>query len=265
MASNLDLVDDADAFPYHNDEPSVYRFGVTGVPATLGYVLPPVYEALRGLSHWQINHQSRTVVLTGGDNANERSAIMKQTLLALREKEAFEILKKWRHEVFPVYGLNKEVVLNIERCASPLFGIVTYGVHAVAYTPPLTEGDQVKIWVPRRSYAKETYGGMLDSTAAGGIASGQTPLESIVRECEEEAALSPEFVRKHARAAGMVTNFYVRDERAGGETKLLQPECHYIYHLPLPPGVVCKKNDDEVEEFYLWPIDKIKQALKNGV
>ncbi|KAL1969932.1 hypothetical protein VTN77DRAFT_7442 [Rasamsonia byssochlamydoides] len=234
MASNLDLVNEADAFPYHNDDQDVYHFGVANVPATLGFILPPALDVLRGLPHWDVNDATRTVVLTGGGNADERSTVMEQTLLAMREKGRFEVLKRWRHEAFPVYGPNKEVLLTIERCASPLFGIT-----------------------------KQTYGGMLDSTAEGGIASGETPLETLVRECEEEAALPPDLVRKHARAVGMISNFYVRGERAGGETNLLQPECHYVYDLPLPPDVVCRQNDDEVEEFHLWTVDEIKQALAN--
>ncbi|GIJ83283.1 hypothetical protein Asppvi_002102 [Aspergillus pseudoviridinutans] len=263
MASNLDLVNDADSFPYHNDDKNVYRFTVAGVPAILGYITHPVRDALQGLQHWQVNDSTQTVILTSGSNREERSAVMKQTLLAMRDKGQFQLLKKWRDEDFPVYGERKEVLLTFERCASPLFGIVTYGVHAIAYRPPSVDGEQLKIWVPRRARNKQSYGGMLDSTVAGGVASDETPFEALVRECEEEAALPREFVHKHAIATGMVSDFYIRGKQAGGETGLLQPECHYVYDLPLPSDIVCKKNDDEVEEFNLWTVDEIKRALAN--
>jgi hypothetical protein len=61
-----------------------------------------------------------------------------------------------------------------------------------------------------------------------------------------------------------VTYYYIRDERAGGETNLMQPECQYIYDLELPEDVIPKPGDDEVEEFYLWSIDEVKQAMENG-
>jgi len=263
MASNLDLVNDGDGYLYVYDSAEVYHLKVINISATLGYVRTPVLDVLRTLPNWEVNDTDRTVVLTGGNNAEERSGVVEQSLLAMRETERFAILKKWRNERFPVFGPNKEVLFSIERCASSLFGIVTYGVHALAYVLPEVEGEEIKIWVSRRARTKQTYGGMLDSTAAGGMSSGEMPLETLVKECSEEASLPPDLVRKNATAVGMVTNFFVSGKSPGGVIERLQPECHYIYDLLLPPGVICKQNDDEVEGFYLWTVDKIKHALAN--
>ncbi|KAI7604510.1 hypothetical protein KC319_g21893, partial [Hortaea werneckii] len=120
------------------------------------------------------------------------------------------------------------------------------------------------LWVPRRAATKQTYGGMLDNTVAGGIATGETPFESIVRESAEEASLPEELVRKNAKAVGTVTYFHIRDRRAGGETRLLQPECQYVYDLQLPEDVVPKPSDDEVEGFELKSVDEVKDALRDG-
>jgi 8-oxo-dGTP pyrophosphatase MutT (NUDIX family) len=102
---------------------------------------------------------------------------------------------------------------------------------------------------------------MLDSTAAGGVASGETPLSTILHECNEEASLPSDLVRRNAKAAGAITHFYVRDRRSGGEVGLLQPECQYVYELPVPSGLVCKPNDNEVEAFQLLTVSDIVEAL----
>lgn len=184
----------------------------------------------------------------------------------------WKVLDKWRGELYAVFGEGGEEVFRIERSASPLFGVVTYGVHLTAYTITNSSDDsaqsekQMKIWVPRRSKTKQTYPGMLDNTVAGGITAGEAPFESVVREAMEEASLPESLVRKRAKAVGCVTYFHIRDSRAGGETGLLQPECQYVYDLDLTPDVegmevVCKPNDDEVEAFELLSVEEVLKAL----
>jgi hypothetical protein len=47
--------------------------------------------------------------------------------------------------------------------------------------------------------------GYLDNSVAGGIPSGLTPLESIIKECAEEASLDENEVRARLRPAGCVS------------------------------------------------------------
>lgn len=214
-----------------------------------------------------------------------------KTTAAMRATGHWKVLDKWRGELYAVFGPKVEEVdgrlgvvgveeaFRIERSASPLFGVVTYGVHLTAYTYSYAtassspnnkakgEGEkQMKIWVPRRSKTKQTYPGMLDNTVAGGITAGEQPFESVVREAMEEASLPEELIRKRAKAVGCVTYFHIRDLRAGGETGLLQPECQYVYDLDLTPDVggeevVCKPNDDEVEGFEIMDTTQVLEAL----
>jgi 8-oxo-dGTP pyrophosphatase MutT (NUDIX family) len=269
--SNLALVHQCDNFPYSDIEPAAYlarintyyQLRVSSHDYALGYMLPSVVELFRRVKHWEIDDDDRTLTLTTGSTAEERSQAVEITLLAMRQLDHFHVLKKWRNELYAVYGKEKELLFNVERSASPLFGVVTYGIHLTAYTRSKDTGE-ISIWTPRRARTKQTYGGMLDNTVAGGIASGESPFESMVRECGEEASLPEDLVRSKARAAGTVTYYHIRDERAGGETNLMQPECQYIYELELPEDVIPKPGDDEVEEFYLWSIDEVKQAMENG-
>lgn len=269
--SNLDLVHQCDGFPYPESDATAYltrintyyQLRVSGHAYALGYMLPSVVEIFRGVAHWAIDDDDRTLTLTAGSTAEERSKAVATTLLAMRQLGHFKVLNKWRDELYAVYGQGKELLFNVERSASPLFGVVTYGIHLTAYTRSKDTGE-IKIWTPRRARTKQTYGGMLDNAVAGGIASGESPFESLVRECGEEASLPEELVRAKAKAAGVVTYYYIRDERAGGETNLMQPECQYVYDLELPEDTLPKPGDDEVEEFYLWSIDEVKQAMENG-
>ncbi|KAJ4316450.1 hypothetical protein N0V94_005441 [Neodidymelliopsis sp. IMI 364377] len=269
--TNLSLVDQCDGFPYADADPhayltrvnTYYQLRVANHDYALGYMLPSVAEVFRGIPNWSLDDDERVLTLTAGADAATRSQAIETTLLALRETGHFEVLKKWRGELYAVYGRDKELLFNVERSASPLFGVVSYGVHLTAYTRSQDTGE-IKIWTPRRAKSKQTYGGMLDNAVAGGISSGESPFESLVRECAEEASLAETLVREKARAAGTVTYWYVRDERAGGETGLLQPEVQYIYDLELPEDVVPKPGDDEVEEFYLWSVEEVQEAMKRG-
>lgn len=172
------------------------------------------------------------------------------------------MLEKWRDELYAVYGRDKELLFNVERSASPLFGVVTYGVHLTAYVR--AEDGEMRIWIPRRARTKQTYGGMLDNAVAGGMATGEVPMECLVRECAEEASLPEEVVRGRVRPAGTVTYFHIRTEKAGGETRLMQPECQYVYDIELPADVIPTPGDDEVEEFYLWGVEEVKGAMARG-
>jgi 8-oxo-dGTP pyrophosphatase MutT (NUDIX family) len=277
--SNLDLLNECDNFPYYHTNPKLYLahvntyYGlfVAAHPTTeLGYILPSVAEVFRGLSDWKLDDAARSLTLLTGNNEEERSRIVAATTSAMRKTDHFSILRGWRDELYPVYGPGGEVLFSVERSASALYGVVTYGCHMTAYTMVKAEGEgegekrEMKIWVPRRAKSKQTYGGMMDNTVAGGIATGESAFESLVREAQEEASLPEDLVRKNVKSVGTVTYFHIRDHRAGGETRLLQPECQYVYDLELAEDVVPKPSDDEVEGFELMSVEEVKRALRDG-
>jgi 8-oxo-dGTP pyrophosphatase MutT (NUDIX family) len=273
--SNLDLINECDSFPHYQTNADLffahtntyYALYVKGYPDDeLGYILPSVANVLKGLPDWTLDEDERSLTLDGGSNEQERSKIVASTTKAMAATGHFKVLDKWRDELYPVYGPKGVLLFNIERAATALFGVVTYGCHLTAYTKSKgSDGkEEVKLWVARRSANKQTYPGMLDNTVAGGIASGESPFESLVRECAEEAGLSEDIVRSGAKATGIVSYFHIRDHRAGGETRLLQPEVQYVYDLELAEDVIPKPADDEVEGFELQTIPEIKKALRDG-
>jgi 8-oxo-dGTP pyrophosphatase MutT (NUDIX family) len=133
-----------------------------------------------------------------------------------------------------------------------------------AYTKVEGVSHGIKIWVPRRAKDKQTYGGMLDNTVAGGMATGETPLDCLVRESDEEASLPAELVRKSVKEGGTITYTYIREPRAGGESGMIQPECQYVYDLELPGDVVPQPKDGEVECFYLWTVEEVMEHMASG-
>ncbi|KAB2579422.1 hypothetical protein BFW01_g6194 [Lasiodiplodia theobromae] len=267
--SNIDLLNDCDNFPYYETDPGLYdaaldrlyTLQVADDDTILGFVLPVVAEVLRGLPAWTLSDDDRSLVLTQGEDERERTAFVAATTLAMRQTGHFQVLAGWRDELYPVYGRDGALLFKIERAASPLFGVVSYGVHMTAYQKV---ADEYKFWIPRRAQTKQTYGGMLDNTVAGGLAAGERPADALVREAEEEASLPADLIREKARAVGNVSYFLVRDERAGGETGLLQPESQYVYDLELPEDVVPKPNDNEVESFKLMTTEEVQTALRKG-
>ncbi len=210
---------------------------------------------------WIVDHDKKHVTPTAADSGvDTQSEAIKRTLEKARDEKTFKVLSGWRNELYPIHGYPAGQI-SIERSGSPLFGINSYGVHMTAY---VNGPEGIRIWVPRRTRTKQTYGGMLDNTVAGGISIGEKPLECVVREAAEEASFPAELVRTKAKACGTVSYFHIRDERAGGEVGLLQPECQYCYDMEVGPDIVPKPCDGEVEEFYLWTVEKVQKALAEG-
>jgi 8-oxo-dGTP pyrophosphatase MutT (NUDIX family) len=193
--------------------------------------------------------------------------------------EFTSLARKWRDETFPIYTTTtkpKTLLLEIERSASALFGILASGVQLTAYTTdPAT--NELKIWVARRSRRKQTYAGMLDSAAAGGLETGMVPLEGVVREAVEEASLDEGVVRRGVKCVGALSYYHVMspspsssspnkagDAKLEEEVGFLQPETEYIYELHLDSDTRPKPGDSEVEEFYLWSVEELKAALLRG-
>ncbi|PWY84847.1 thiamine pyrophosphokinase-related protein [Aspergillus heteromorphus CBS 117.55] len=271
--SNIQLVDECDRFPYPDDNPASYKahlenyweFKVNGCNAVLGHMLDAVVLRFNfPANDWFVDYKNRTLTMLTSPTATpaQRSAVIAKALELAVQQDTFSVLRGWRNELYPVYGPGGEFLLEMERAASPLFGIVSYGVHATAYTKDAN--GELRIWVPRRSQTKQTWPGMLDNSVAGGMSTGEMPFECLVREAMEEASLPEAIVRANAVPVGCVSYVYVRDSAAGGETDLVQPEVEYVFDIPLDAETIPKPCDSEVQEFNLFSIDECKAALANG-
>ncbi|KAL9124640.1 MAG: hypothetical protein Q9217_006048 [Psora testacea] len=270
--SYLDLVN---TFPYYENDPDEYRRlvssyfklyleGVEKGSGPHGYIPESVVEAMPWCGHWSVDYTKRTLMpAPAAWRLTSQTETIRVTLERARELKRFKVLDGWRNELYPIHGHKSKTdkTISIERAASPLFGINTYGVHMTVYT---YKDNALRIWVPRRARTKQTYGGMLDNTVAGGLPTGESTFECLVREAAEEASLSEQLVRSNAKARGTVSYFHIRDNRGGGEAGLLEPECQYVYDMEVGPNVKPRPNDKEVELFYLWNIEDVKKHLAMG-
>ena len=111
-----------------------------------------------------------------------------------------------------------------------------------------------RLWVATRAANKCYCPGMLDATAGGGLASGEAPLEAVVRETFEEASISPELCRSGLRPTGVTSILSVN----AGE---IVANLNYTFDLPLTAEIVPRPNDAEVERFDLFTVDELIEAL----
>jgi len=130
--------------------------------------------------------------------------------------------------------------------------VCAYGVHINGF---VRDGDNLSMWVARRSRSKATYPGMLDNLVAGGQPIGISLRDNLVKECAEEAAI-PAQLAATARLVGAVT--YCWEKPAG-----LKPDCMFCYDLEMPPDFTPHAADGEVEEFHLWPLERVSDVVRD--
>ncbi|XP_054859968.1 uncharacterized protein LOC129346640 isoform X2 [Eublepharis macularius] len=182
----------------------------------------------------------------------ERTAAVQGVLKELKEQQAFPCLKEWREELYNVMPYFCDAPLfSMERAATPLLGVKRYGAHLNGYT---WRNGQMFMWLGRRALNKPSYPGLLDNLAAGGIASGLGVRETLVKECQEEACI-PASLAAQAKPVGTVSYTYVGAH--GG----IYPECQFVFDLELPEDFVPQVGDGEVQEFYLYPLHKVKEVI----
>jgi len=175
----------------------------------------------------------------------ERSFAVEKVLRQLHQQG---VITGWRDEVYPVLtSFDADPVLLMERAASVYFGIKAYGVHLNGYVERKDGG--IDMWVARRSAAKPTWPGKLDHIVAGGQPHGLSPMENVIKECEEEAGIGFDLASK-AKPVGAVS--YCSQYSYG-----LKRDVLFCFDLKLPDDFQPVANDGEVEEFYRLPIEDV--------
>jgi hypothetical protein len=177
----------------------------------------------------------------------ERTAAVDGVLRALRADGWF---RAWRNEPYPVGSAFGRWLFQMERAAVPTFGVRAYGIHVNGF---VGEGTDMRLWVGRRSRHKPTFPGQLDHLVAGGQPAGLSLAENLLKECAEEASLAPDIVGR-ARPVGVVS--YLMETEEG-----LRNDVLFNYDLELPPDIVPMNADGEIEEFFLWPLDRVIREL----
>lgn len=217
----------------------------------VGYVHPRFAERLAAFPDvFRIDGQSVAMVARLDTPATRDAAIDGVT----RELAAQGVIKGWRNERYPILPIagGGPPVMTMERAAVPHFGARAFGVHMNGF---VRKADGLHLWVGRRAKDRPAYPDMLDNTVAGGIPAGLSVLETLVKECGEEAAIPPALARR-AVAVGAITYNYEAD---GG----LRPDVQYCFDLELPADFTPHNADGEIAEFMLWPAERAADTVRD--
>jgi 8-oxo-dGTP pyrophosphatase MutT (NUDIX family) len=161
---------------------------------------------------------------------------------------------RWRSEAFDIRATpDGPVLAQLDRGALPSFGVLAVGVHMNGL---VRRPDGLHLWVARRAANKALDPSKLDHIVAGGVPAGLTPVETLVKEAEEEAAIPPSLAR---RATEVGTIAYAMERPEGLRRDLL-----HCYDLDLPEDFRPRPADGEVEAFELWPIARVMQTVRDG-
>ena len=173
-------------------------------------------------------------------------------LPAIAQALSAQALCRWRNEAFDVRAPDGSVLSQIDRGAIPVFGIEATGVHANGL---VHRRDGLHVWVARRAANKALDPGKLDHIVAGGCPAGLSPMETLIKEAAEEAAI-PATLAAAARHVGEIR--YAMERPEG-----LRRDHLHCYDLDLPEDFVPQPADGEVESFELWPIERMFAAVRD--
>ncbi|MGH6891458.1 MAG: DUF4743 domain-containing protein [Dongiaceae bacterium] len=184
-------------------------------------------------------------------DAEDRGKAVADVLARLHERGS---VPGWRGELYPVNrGFAEPPLLLMERAATPLFGIQSYGINVNGL---LRHGDSWKVWIARRSATKQVDPNMLDLLVGGGHPYGISLRDNLLKECAEEAGI-PRAIAERARPVGLVT---LMIEAAEG----LRVGLQFNFDLELPADFEPRNGDGEVAEFQLWPLERLEQNLRSS-
>ena len=187
-------------------------------------------------------------LVLAGDDFPARSASMEAVV---RRLVAAGEVRAAQGESYPVFGpCGTEPLLQIDRAAVPWFGVHASGVHVNGWVRTAGGPD---VWIARRARGKRTFPGHLDNVVAGGQPIGLTPLQTLVKECAEEAGIPAELASR-ALPVGVL-------DYAQQEGRSLKVDSLVCFDLELPPDFLPFPHDGEVEAFSRLKVDQLAASL----
>ena len=159
---------------------------------------------------------------------------------------------KWRNETFDVAARwGEPPIFRLDRGAVPFFGVRAYGVHLNGYRHT-REG--MALWIGRRAPDKRVAPDKLDNLVAGGIGNGHGVVDTLIKECDEEAGLR-EALAAHSVPAGAVT--YRMQNNEG-----IRDDVLFVYDLDVPSDFTPKNSDGEIVHFDLMPAPAVIERIR---
>ncbi len=224
-------------------------FAVDG--AAVGWVRHDLAARLRQFTDVFAIGETAVTFVPGLNGVEARSAAMAKVARALA---AQRLLTPWRSETYDIGRTGSGACLfRLERAAVRFFGFTAHAVHLNG----LVEGSgRRSMWIARRSDDKAIDAGMLDNMVGGGLASGLTVRETLVKEAWEEAGI-PRALAAGARPEGTLE--IVREVPEG-----LHAEVIYVHDLVLPADFVPSNQDGEVSELRLVALEAVRAEIEGS-
>jgi 8-oxo-dGTP pyrophosphatase MutT (NUDIX family) len=122
------------------------------------------------------------------------------------------------------------------------------------------QDKRLGVWIAQRSACRPVDPGKLDALVGGGIADNETPLETLVRECEEEAGISRSLARR-AVPVGVIDA--MAPARDAGEP-VLHRERLMLYDLKVPLDFIPKPHDGEIADVQCLAAATLQELLGTG-
>ncbi|HLG89262.1 MAG TPA: DUF4743 domain-containing protein [Alphaproteobacteria bacterium] len=226
-------------------DPTAYRpFAISGDP--IGHVTPEAAKHLlgKGLAH----AVGDGVGILGGGflTVSNRLAeivdsLIEAGLMAGLKGEMTPVHRRW----------GTPPIAEIDRAGLPALGLPAYGVHVNGL---LRTEAGLHLWVGRRARDRRVAPGKLDHLIAGGIPSGLSVEETLVKEGQEEAGLDAGQAAR-ARPTGVVSYRFTSNEG-------LRNDILFVHDLEMPQGVIPAPFDGEVERFELWSIARVLDTVR---
>lgn len=216
---------------------------------TLGYVRSDLVEHLRRFPAVFELDARRVGLRATLNDPRSRSAAMADVAHTLA---AQGVLSRWRDETYDIAAPQSGAVsFVLERAAVRFFGFTARAIHVNG----LTGGDPAThMWIARRAHDKPIDPGMLDNMVGGGLASGLTIAQTVVKEAWEEAGI-PAHLAERAQARGSLQ--ILREVPEG-----LHAETIYTFDLTLPDAFEPSNQDGEVAEHRLMAMAEVRDALE---
>lgn len=237
----------------NNHDPSRYRpFMVAG--QRVGWLRRPFLDRLRDFPKVFIIEDEAVSLNPALDCFATRSQAFDEVLRTLADDGA---ISGWRGEQYPVsIDFMTPPLMQMERAATPLFGVRAYGVHVNGFT---RRDNEIKLWIARRSRTKPSYPGQLDNFVAGGQPIGMGLLENVIKESAEEANV-PASLAARAVAVGALS--YCHEIADGDLPGGLKPDVIFTYDLELPQDFTPRNTDGEIDDFYLWSLAQAMETTR---
>ena len=148
----------------------------------------------------------------------------------------------------------------IDRKILPFLGVLGFGIHLNGIHRN-GQKDITHLWIARRSLDRAIAPDKLDNMVAGGQGAYFTPLETLIKEADEEAGL-PKALILDAKAVGQIN--YTKKWELPGWGPGLRHDCLFIYDLEIPPTITPNNKDGEIAEFFLMSLAEITDALDSS-